>query len=229
MDRIVMKISAVIPVYNGAIYLREAIDSILSQSRPANEVVILDDGSTDETPEIIASYGGTIRYHRQENCGAPAARNTALRVVTGEAIAFLDADNFWTPGRLEYLEEELQSRPEVDVVVGLVEMRDQRGRHFDKQQRKSLSTAHRLNQIDSMLLRKCIFDKIGPFDEQNRYSDDIEWYMRALEEGVQFHMLPRATVVYRLHAENMSRNTRESQHSLLSVMQRSIHRRRNRT
>lgn len=224
-----MRISAVIPVFNGEGHLREAIDSVLSQSRAPDEIIIVDDGSVDSTPEIIASYAPAIRCYRQENRGAPAARNRSLEVATGDAIAFLDSDNRWTPGRLKYLETELQSMPEVDIVVGLVEMRDQRGNGFDESERKSLSTAHRLNQMDSMLIRKHVFKKIGPFDERNRYSDDMEWYMRAREENIQFHMLPITTVVYRLHAENLSRNTDDSRHSLLGVMQRSIDRRRKRT
>ncbi|MDR5708499.1 MAG: glycosyltransferase family 2 protein, partial [Armatimonadota bacterium] len=93
-------VSLVIPAHNAEAYLREALDSVFAQTRPPDEVIVVDDGSLDRTPEIAASYGDRVRLVRQPNRGEAAARNTGVRVAQGELIAFLDADDAWLPGYL---------------------------------------------------------------------------------------------------------------------------------
>jgi glycosyltransferase involved in cell wall biosynthesis len=95
------RVSIVIPVYNAAAFVREAVDSALAQTHPDTEVIVIDDGSTDETPAILAAYGNRIRVHRQRNTGVGGARNTATQLATGEWLAFLDADDVWAPRKIE--------------------------------------------------------------------------------------------------------------------------------
>ncbi len=94
-------VSLVIPAYNAEAYLREALDSAFAQTRPPDEVIVVDDGSGDRTPEIAASYGDRVRLLRQPNRGEAAARNTGVRVARGDLIAFLDADDTLLPRCLE--------------------------------------------------------------------------------------------------------------------------------
>ena len=96
-----MNVSVVIPTYNYARYLGEAIDSALGQTLPPLEVIVVDDGSTDDTPEVLAKYGDRIRVLRQENAGVAIARNSGIAAARGEFIAFLDADDVWFPRKLE--------------------------------------------------------------------------------------------------------------------------------
>src|SRR5687768_13428667 len=95
------RVSVVIPVYNAAAFVREAVDSALAQTHSDTEVIVVDDGSTDETPAILAAYGDRIRVHRQRNTGVGGARNTATRLATGDWLAFLDADDVWAPRKIE--------------------------------------------------------------------------------------------------------------------------------
>jgi glycosyltransferase involved in cell wall biosynthesis len=94
------KVTAIIPVYNGAGYIRRAIESVLSQTQPADELIVVDDGSTDETAAIVWSFGPEVRYLYQPNSGVAAARNKGIKQATSEWIAFLDADDYWEPSKL---------------------------------------------------------------------------------------------------------------------------------
>ena len=94
-------VSAIIAVYNGADQIRRAIDSVLAQSRPVDELIVIDDGSTDATPEVVASYGDRVQYIRQKNGGVAAARNNGIRTATSEWVALLDHDDEWLPQKIE--------------------------------------------------------------------------------------------------------------------------------
>ena len=96
-----MRISVVMPAYNAAPVIRRALHSALAQSLPAHEILVMDDGSSDETASIVASYGPVVRLMRQQNAGPSVARNTAMAAATGDWIAFLDADDAWHPMKLE--------------------------------------------------------------------------------------------------------------------------------
>ena len=94
-------ISCIVPVYNGARFLAQAIDSILAQTRVDLEIIVVEDGSTDRTPDVAKGYGDRVKYVRQENAGPAAARNRGVAEARGEFIAFLDADDTWAPAKLE--------------------------------------------------------------------------------------------------------------------------------
>src|SRR5687767_5658816 len=93
-------VSVIVPAYNAAAFVAEAIDSALAQSHPELEVIVVDDSSTDDTPAVLQSYGNRITVHRQDNRGVSAARNTGAQLATGEWIAFLDADDVWRPDKI---------------------------------------------------------------------------------------------------------------------------------
>lgn len=109
-------ISVVVPTYNRAHCVREAIDSVLTQDPPADEVIVVDDGSTDNTQDILQTYGNSITVLRQKNEGAAAARNTGIRHATGEWVAFLDSDDLWRPGRVAVLHRDLEDAG--DDIIG---------------------------------------------------------------------------------------------------------------
>jgi glycosyltransferase involved in cell wall biosynthesis len=106
-------ISAVIPAYNAAKYIGRAIDSVLMQSRAADEIIVVDDGSTDGTGDVVSAYGSKVKYIRQENAGASAARNAGIKAAACEWIAFLDSDDEWLKGHLQTQMELLKRNPEL--------------------------------------------------------------------------------------------------------------------
>ncbi|HEU4391938.1 MAG TPA: glycosyltransferase family A protein, partial [Blastocatellia bacterium] len=109
------QVTVVIPAYNAAKYLIESVDSVLAQSFRDFEVIVVDDGSTDETPEILKSYRSEIRCIRTDNRGPSSARNLAIRESRGELIAFQDADDVWHPEKLSRQVALLEEHPELGV------------------------------------------------------------------------------------------------------------------
>ncbi len=122
-------VSAVIPTYNRAACVGEAIESALAQSVACHEVIVVDDGSIDETPSVVSSFGDRVRTIRQENGGVSAARNTGIRAATGNWIAFLDSDDLWVPERIEMLVDAARTYPQIVLHAGdcLLQTRD--GKH----------------------------------------------------------------------------------------------------
>ena len=114
-------VSCILPVYNGAAHLRDALESVLAQQYAPIEIVAVDDGSTDESPAILAACGSRVRVIRQPNGGPAAARNAGIHAARGELIAFLDQDDRWHPRKLARQVAHLQANPQLDVVVAHVE------------------------------------------------------------------------------------------------------------
>src|SRR5215216_1764150 len=106
-----IKVSAIIPTYNSARYLTEAVDSVLAQTVEDVEVVVIDDGSTDETELLMRGYGSRVRYLRQQNGGVARARNRGIEESRGQYVAFLDADDVWVPNKLERQVAALEKGP----------------------------------------------------------------------------------------------------------------------
>src|SRR5262249_54030222 len=108
----------IIPVYNGEAFLSESIRSVLAQRWSSLEIIVVDDGSTDATPDITASFGSVVRYVRQSNAGQASARNRGLALASGHIIAFVDADDRWTEMKLQSQLPYLASNPQTEIVLG---------------------------------------------------------------------------------------------------------------
>ena len=108
-----MTITVVIPAYNAGKYIARTIDSVLAQTRPADEIIVVDDGSTDDTAEQVGKYEGKVSYIHQQNAGASVARNTGIEAATGDWIAFLDGDDEWLPDNLKYQSELIARNPDL--------------------------------------------------------------------------------------------------------------------
>jgi len=123
-----MRVSAIIPCYNYGKYLPRAIDSILAQTRPVSEILVVDDGSTDNTREVATSYGDRVQYIFQQNQGRAAARNHGMREATGDWIALLDADDWWFPEKIELQLKAAAARPEAVLVYTGIKLSGDRSR-----------------------------------------------------------------------------------------------------
>jgi glycosyltransferase involved in cell wall biosynthesis len=223
-----MPTSVIIPVFNGVDGLADAVASIRPQLCEGDELIIVDDGSTDGTADLIAGLGSGIVCIRQDNAGNAAARNTALRQAKGEFIAFLDHDDLWTEHRQQVLTEVLAADPSADVAVGRVDIAVAAGLPQPAVDHPRYVATHRPWQLDALLIRRDAFDRVGLFDERLRNAADADWFMRAREAGLKFVEIDQVTVIYRLHSKNLSRNVGDSREFLLQVFKSAIDRRRSR-
>ena len=167
-------------MYNGARHLREAVRSIERQGYEPLEIIVVDDGSTDETPRVIASLGDRVHALRQDNAGPAAARNYGIADSHGELLAFCDADDTWPDGKLHLQVGRLQQDPELDVVLGRVHYVADEGEqmpnvHFEDPDAQTLTHVH----LGSGVFTSRAFEAVGVFDGTLRFSEDVDWFFRA--------------------------------------------------
>lgn len=211
------RFTCVVPVYNGARFLPEAVRTILDQTHRPLEILICDDGSEDRSREVAAELAASlsdedteIRSLIQERAGASAARNRGAREARGDLLAFLDVDDLWLPEKLS-TQLEVLDRPDTDLSVTMLqnvwldEVADEGERYCGH--RLSLPMVGYLTQ--TLALATDLFARIGPFREDLRHSGDTEWIARAKLAGARIHITPKVLVQRRLHRENMSRSTVE--------------------
>jgi len=222
-----MRISVVIPAYNSAKFVGAALDSIAVQKRAPDEIIVVDDGSHDDTAQIVQSRRMSgLALIRQRNAGAAAARNAALEKSTGNWIAFLDADDLWTPDKLTIQAGLATECSDVDVWLGATEgvslvptpttagafLADFSSRNFV--------------QLGATFIRRSVFDRIGLFDPALKYGEDLDWLMRAQEAGMVIATHPETVLRYQRHSANLTNNASELRSGFLGVLKRSVDRRR---
>jgi len=218
-------ISVIIPVYNGAEFLPEAIANVLAQGQDSLEIIVVNDGSTDETAEIATQLNGPIRYVDQPNQGPAAARNYGLTLAQGEFIAFLDVDDQWPPDKLSLQLAAFAVRPEVDIVNGYVQLLQgtvTEGGTITFRPRYVPVVSFNLG---SALFRRSVFDRVGPFDAQQIHSEDVDWFMHAREMGVNMVVLEAVTLFYRKHDSNLTHDRQENLKGFMRAVRQSIQRR----
>ena len=201
-------ISCIVPVFNGERYLSEALNSLLAQTYKSIEIIVVDDGSTDRTPQVVGSFGKQIRSLRQNNGGPAAARNSGVRIARGDFIAFLDADDLWHPEKLARQMKCLGTNPELDLCVTHVN-------NFWSSEFKAEAerfTNHPLAKptpgyfhLQTLLVRRNVFDAIGLFNTELHVCEDVEWFLRAVERGMVILVLQDVLLSRRLHESNISR------------------------
>ena len=208
-----MSVSVVIPAYNSARFISEAIESVLKQTVLADEIIVIDDGSTDETALIAESFGPPVRVFRRPNSKQAASRNFGVREATSEWIAFLDADDVWEPNKLKLQLEELSKNPAADVCyTGRVEFEDNGGKpRFGKvisvakpeNIRKALF--RNTNFLpSSVIVRRSLYLSVGGFDPHFVVVQDWDLWLRLLHAGATFVACPEPLVHYRLHAHSVT-------------------------
>jgi glycosyltransferase involved in cell wall biosynthesis len=223
-DRLV---SVMIGVYNGARYLGEAIESVLAQTYPNRELIVVDDGSEDESGAIARSYGSPVKCVRQERGGMAAARNRAVEEASGAYFAFLDADDRFPPDKLERQLAVLESDPELDVVYGHVTEflspdLDQAARELLREPKHDRPWP----TPNLMLVRRDSFLRVGLFSTELRVGIGVDWYARAIELGLKSTVPPIVVLERRLHAENNGIRERQFKPQYLHVLKESLDRRR---
>ena len=216
-------VSVVITCYNYAHYLRQSIESVLGQTYTNIEIIVVNDGSTDNTEEVMSSYLNHPRiiYVKQENSGQAVAKNVGVRKASGSFVAFLDGDDLWCADKLE---EQMKcfENPDVGVVYCRAKYVDQNGNEFDYEM-----TSHYLQpkrgavtkwlffdnfvQFSSTVVRKECFEKFGAFDETLKMGIDWDLWLR-ISTAYKFDYVDDRLFYYRMgHAGQMSKNLEERQ------------------
>jgi glycosyltransferase involved in cell wall biosynthesis len=195
-----LTVSVIIPVYNGARFISAALDSVLAQDVSSMEIIVVDDGSTDETVNIVHRYPQATLL-QQENQGPAAARNRGVERASGEFLAFIDADDCWPAGRLRWQIDYLRDHPDVDIVQGKL----QPMRH-NTAGKTPCEAAHYANSLCTALLASDAFLRVGPLDESLRYCEDLDWFFAAQASGLVVHRSERVALEYLRHADNATNN-----------------------
>ncbi len=216
-------ISVIVPVFNGEKFIKEAIENILSQNYPALEIIIINDGSTDQSEEIIKNISIDIRYFYQENDGPSSARNRGIRDASGEYIAFLDVDDLWPENNLNLLVDILQNDPDVLVVHGYAQIleRDESSGKYEYAGNPKESFS---GYIGAGLYRKAVFNEVGLYDTFMKFGEDADWFNRADELNVNLKKLEEITLFVRRHENNMTKGKNLVELNALKVFKKSLDR-----
>ena len=207
------KISVIIPTYNQAIYLGAAIQSVLAQTYSDYEVIVIDDGSNDDTETVIKQFGTLVHYFRQENQGLAGARNTGIRRARGSLIAMLDSDDLWLPKFLEKMMGLVTQHPEAVVYYCSARCIDTEGRELHQVLGAPVGNPDNLYQVllranylipSTIIMRYSIVVDAGLFDVGFRRLQDWELWIRLMKASHQFCGLTDVLVNYRIHNCNLS-------------------------
>lgn len=206
------RVSVITPTYNRADYLPVAIESVLSQTIADFELIVIDDGSTDETPKVMELYlsDPRIRYLRQDNQGQSAARNRGIEEATGEFICFLDSDNAWVDTKLEQTLKAFSDHPEADIVYGDFVVIDADGKEQGINRMKRYSgriTPQLIHDncvsMNTTMTRARCFAEMGAFDPKDRLAEDYGLWLR-FSTRYQFQYLPAVLGFYRVMENQIS-------------------------
>jgi glycosyltransferase involved in cell wall biosynthesis len=221
-------VSVIIPVFNCERYVAAAIESVLKQTTQPEEVVVVDDGSTDDTPRILAALSPRVTFVRQPNCGAATAINRGLEAASGRIFCFLDADDLWLPDKVARQLDWLTSYPNTEAVFGHVQQffSEDLGPGVIDRWVCPQAPQPGISKI-TMMIRREAFERIGPFDPALRAIEFLEWYTRAVDQGLRMDMLPEVVALRRVHEGNTGIVMRDAQRSEnLEALKRALDRRR---
>ncbi len=221
------RVSVVVPVRNGRRYLGAAIESVLAEGGAGVEVIVVDDGSTDESHVVAAAFGPQVLCVRQEPSGIAAARNRGVALARAGVIGFVDADDLWTAGRLDAQLAVLDDDPNVALVFGHV-------RQFvspDLDPERARRLVCRTDAVPglvpgAMLARASAFDRVGAFSNEWRVGEFIDWYGRAVDAGLAIRMLPDVVLLRRVHDANHGIVAADARADYVRVVKAALDRRR---
>lgn len=212
---------------NGEAYLAEAIESVLGQSRRCEQVIVVDNGSTDRSAEIARGYAPEVEVVFEAREGIGAARNAAMRAARGSHVAFLDADDLWDPAKTTLQLPAFEADPELQLAFGHV-------RQFVSPDLAAEEAAALRVPADpqpgvyigAMLAARAAIEAIGPWPEDVQVSDGLIFVLRARELGLKQAMLPQTVTLRRVHGDNHSIRNRGERAEFARLLKQSLDRRR---
>lgn len=222
-----LRVSVIIPMYNGERYLSEAVESVLSQTLEAFEVIVVNDGSTDGSLAILDSYGDSIVRVDQHNAGTAAARNTGVSTAKGELFAFLDQDDYWTIDKLERQVALLRENSGLHAAWGNVqqfispELPDEFKNRFRCQKDPVAGYLP-----CSLLIRRAAFDNVGLFNTKWKIGEWADWYARFTQSGLASEHVSGVVAFRRIHEGNKGITMADDRKEYVSLMRENLKRKR---
>jgi glycosyltransferase involved in cell wall biosynthesis len=228
-------VTAIIPTYNRAKLLSQALESALCQTRRPDEIIIVDDGSTDDTKRIVEGYGTQVRYFYQNNSGPAAARNRGLRAASGDIIAFLDSDDLWVPKKTEVQLEFLARNPEVGGLFGdmsnFFSAEDSVTAEIKNVELHDYLVAHANDLGDlfewliienviptpTVMLRRSVVERIGFFNESLIVAEDLDYWLRAVS-ACRWGFINEVLLTRRRHDSNLISDSTRRKVSTIEVL-----------
>jgi glycosyltransferase involved in cell wall biosynthesis len=220
-------VSVIIPVYNGERYLAEAIESVLAQTYQPIELIVIDDGSTDGSAQVVKRFSPPVQYFYQPNSGLGAARNSGAVFAQGDYFAFLDADDVWMEHKLALQMAIFQSNPEADIVFGHVEQFI--SPELNEEQKSTIDCPAGTMPgyiAGAMVIKRESFVQAGPFETNWQIGEFIQWYIKAEEQRLKSVMLSDVVSRRRLHTDNMTIRARNARTDYVRILKASLDRRR---
>ncbi len=219
-------LSVIVPAYNCERYIGEALESVLAQTTSDEEIIVVDDGSTDDTASIAQGFGPRVRVVREPHRGIAATFNRGMSEARGWLIASCDADDRWLPGKLQFQRAALEADPSLEAVFGHV--RQFLSPEVEDRSRFPISDdpvpgIHR----GVMLLRRPAWERVGEMETEFLVIDFGSWYARAVDAGIRMRMLPNVVYERRVHGRNSVLQNRDATHrDYLRMVRATIERRR---
>jgi glycosyltransferase involved in cell wall biosynthesis len=222
-----MKISLVIPAWNAAATLGETLESVQAQGRRPDEVIVVDDGSDDDTAAVAEGAWPGVRIVSQARSGVAAATNRGIAASSGDVLAFLDADDLWTPTKTVRQLEALTVAGEAGAVLGLVE-------HFmcpsvpaDRASRFVVPETPQEGWVfGTLVIGREAFERVGPLAEDLWVGSNIDWFDRARRAGMRFRILPETVLRRRVREGSLAHRSAERDRAYLEMARRALARRR---
>jgi glycosyltransferase involved in cell wall biosynthesis len=212
-------ISVILPVYNGELYIADALHSVLGQRYQNLEIFVIDDGSTDGTQKVLKPFEENVQYYFQENEGPASARNNALRRAKGDFITFIDADDVWHPEKLSNQLHEFQRYPDLSISLGMTFKSK-----FEKPESINISEARKKATFNLLLgctlIRRKTFESVGLLDEDLQLGDDTDWFFRAYEKQEPIAVCREIVLLYRMHEDNYTNNKKLFNRSFFQVLKK---------
>jgi glycosyltransferase involved in cell wall biosynthesis len=217
-------VSVIVPVHNGEKFIAKTLECILAQDYQEKEIIVVDDGSTDMSGEIIRSYKD-VKYFFQENRGVPVARNYGVKHSKGELIAFSDQDDLWKSNKLSDQVNYLLENPECEYVLCKRKVFMEPGVQRPSWLKKEFLTSENIDYSPSSLLaRASLFQKIGSFNSDFENASDVDWFFRAKNAAIQKGVVDKVLYLKRIHEDNQSNRVEALHKEYLQLIRQSIQR-----
>ncbi len=229
-------VSVIIPTFNSELYVKVAVESVLLQAYRDVEVIVVDDGSTDGTRDVLKEYidSGEIKYIYQKNNGPASARNSGIKNSSGEFIAFLDADDIWLSNKLERQISLFDSSPDVGLVYSDMEFfgAHLRFNRYSEMLKRRMCRGRVYKELvlenfiptSTVIVRRNVLDDVGFFDDSGKYiGEDYDLWLRVARK-YEIDFVEDILVKYRIHSGKMSLSRKESYSGLCRVYKREFSR-----